>query len=750
MFSESSKGPLWQRVSARIFRNTDNATTTTTTEEAQHVNKVGATSTMVSPMNAAVHDSPETCVYYCPVHATISSGYRCTISEVDICRLKNCEFCEVIFEGLSSLDLENSGFSLAWDGLGCTLRICIVQEDEPDWYHRTAHPLRLPPISERYEFYQLEIPYDVKTAPGNPLPWIGIRSEIAQGCDRSASLARAGTWLQTCTEDHTTCFPLDATQGNVLSTEKQTGSLLPKRIINVSDTDTPRLLCDFQFTATVKTPYVTLSHCWGSHPTYKTTRLSLLDRMSGMPWDDIPATFQDAITVTRALGIEYLWIDSLCIVQDDPNDWAEEASNMAHIYANATLTIAASAAKDDTVGFLKMGSYDQMINTVHNIPSRPFIKLRRDIHRDGSEPGPLLGRAWVYQERLLSRRVLYFERFEMVWECREAHICECGSDLKGASYRQCRQTARTEFTALEQYADASLATTYSFTRPSMSDSETYAWWRMTIVQTYSNLRLSRESDRLPALSGLAAIARMKTKDFYLAGLWRMDIARGLLWKADRQPYFDREYHGPSWSWVSNMSPILYDWFPLQREFVTVIDHNITCATVDPTGAVLSATLRLKCPILLVNVPYHRRHSCDRIVIYRQVLEDTKMGKLAIHVKMDGAIVTVVVNLRGWWGRELHTAARRKLTDITESDLGDQERDTANVFLAVVGWRVKELGPQNCRLELAGIVLAPSQQQKDTCQRVGHWTAFQTGDSTLGLTEAMEDALERLPGLVNVI
>ena len=71
-----------------------------------------------------------------------------------------------------------------------------------------------------------------------------------------------------------------------------------------------------------------------------------------MSWEDIPKTFQDAITVTRYLGFHYIWIDSLCIVQDDNEDWARESAKMSSIYANAVLTIAASAAADDTYGFL--------------------------------------------------------------------------------------------------------------------------------------------------------------------------------------------------------------------------------------------------------------------------------------------------------------------------------------------------------------------------------------------------------------
>ncbi|KAF4836161.1 hypothetical protein CGCSCA4_v012355 [Colletotrichum siamense] len=98
--------------------------------------------------------------------------------------------------------------------------------------------------------------------------------------------------------------------------------------------------------------YVALSHCWGQHQPAKTTKATLGRYKWRLIWADLPKTFQDAITVTRALGIDFIWVDSLCIIQDDPDDWAKEASQMASIYRNAYITIAVTSAAGGEEGFL--------------------------------------------------------------------------------------------------------------------------------------------------------------------------------------------------------------------------------------------------------------------------------------------------------------------------------------------------------------------------------------------------------------
>ena len=87
-------------------------------------------------------------------------------------------------------------------------------------------------------------------------------------------------------------------------------------------------------------PYIALSHCWGDvSAIFTTTKATFEDRLLEIPWSKLPKSFQDAISITRAIHVEYLWIDSLCIIQDDSEDWKAESVKMAEVYSGAYLTI---------------------------------------------------------------------------------------------------------------------------------------------------------------------------------------------------------------------------------------------------------------------------------------------------------------------------------------------------------------------------------------------------------------------------
>lgn len=99
-----------------------------------------------------------------------------------------------------------------------------------------------------------------------------------------------------------------------------------------------------------KESYICLSHCWGDFQPIRTTTTNIEDHKKSIPWQFLPQTFQDAIDLTRFLSIRYLWIDSLCIIQDDRDDWAKESAAMASVYGNSYLTISATAAANCSKG----------------------------------------------------------------------------------------------------------------------------------------------------------------------------------------------------------------------------------------------------------------------------------------------------------------------------------------------------------------------------------------------------------------
>jgi hypothetical protein len=127
---------------------------------------------------------------------------------------------------------------------------------------------------------------------------------------------------------------------------------LPTRVIDVSPIDgswEPRL----KVTGCEEGEWVALSHCWGTKLRFVTVSSNIEAWMCSIPLQDMPPTFQDAVYTTRQLGYRYLWIDSLCIIQDDHQDWVAESTRMREYYKHAAITINCDSASGDDVGFLK-------------------------------------------------------------------------------------------------------------------------------------------------------------------------------------------------------------------------------------------------------------------------------------------------------------------------------------------------------------------------------------------------------------
>ncbi|KAF0331391.1 heterokaryon incompatibility protein [Colletotrichum asianum] len=265
--------------------------------------------------------------------------------------------------------------------------------------------------------------------------------------------------------------------------------------------------------------YVTLSHRWGHKKTASTRKENVHSHVHrGIQTLDLPATFRDAVIVAHTIGYQYLWIDSLCIVQDDTEDWELECPRMASIYQGSVLTIAGTAAIDSHSGLLR-----------EQVPDHSSV---------------LQGRGWIFQEGLLSRRTLNF--------------------APGQMYMVCHQGARYE-TSLYQGV---------FPHPRWeTDFGYYRWWRGTVAK-YSSCQFTTIMGRLPALSGIANRFKPPEPDQYLAGIWRHDILRSLLWRRRGKPHSDApaEYLGPSWSWVS---------VPARIEFIYVEDGStsVSCASL---------------------------------------------------------------------------------------------------------------------------------------------------------------------------
>jgi hypothetical protein len=465
--------------------------------------------------------------------------------------------------------------------------------------------------------------------------------------------------------------------------------MLPKRVIDVDQLR----VCEFNSAVATNNSYIALSHCWGSSQTYKAEKRSIEHRMKSLQWRDIPKTFQDAILTTHSLGFRYLWIDSLCIIQDDEDDWAMESSKMSHIYANAILTIAAAAAKDDTQGFLH--GRDHIGTAIAFSGENLAIKIREDIHHNRATTGPLVQRAWVFQERLLSRRILFYEEHEMVWECRMARMCECSSDLDHSTYRVKMNDMLFDE---PDYSTVSLLGAYKFTQTNRANSETYRWWRGVVTPQYSRLQLTKPTDRLPALSGLAAAVQQKTQDKYLARLWLSDLTRGLLWKPSTIARFPDVYLAPSWSWASVHGHITYRKMGPSDVSFEVIDTRIEQATVDPTGAVRCGELQLRCPVIPTTLQASRPKNWYSHVMYALGAE------LRTVLQLDTPITHANVE----------TLEGRKQTAVRSSKFADPAH-VCKVYFALIA---KESSAD--RVFPAGIILGHSASRIGMFERLGTW------------------------------
>jgi hypothetical protein len=215
---------------------------------------------------------------------------------------------------------------------------------------------------------------------------------------------------------------------------------MPTRLLWVGNLDDPsydpnilRLITD---TKKNGGKYVALSHCWGNPPTSDspsgeekvlcTTQSNLKKLEDKFNFSSLSKNFQDAITVTRELRIPFIWIDSLCIIQQEPDgaDWKREVERMQSVYSSAYCTIAATAAPHSSAGFLERNTINDYIHVQDASGRKFYISAGMDDFDNHVDTARLNTRAWVLQERVLSRRTIHFSTNQTYWECGEGVYCE--------------------------------------------------------------------------------------------------------------------------------------------------------------------------------------------------------------------------------------------------------------------------------------------------------------------------------------
>jgi hypothetical protein len=409
----------------------------------------------------------------------------------------------------------------------------------------------------------------------------------------SESLTKVQEWLNLCHESHKLCQP-------------RAPSLLPKRVLDVS---LPQVRLYESYNEVGR--YVSLSHCWGKTiPACRTTSITIEANRCGIDWEAFPATFQDAIQFTRRLGLKYIWIDSVCIIQDDAQDWSEQSASMADIYENAYVTLCATTSLSDDGGCysstpLPWQPQKLRIRKRDGIEYDVYIRMGIDEQHIPAwgdtrmkilaNHFPLMTRGWCYQERLLSQRLVHFAMGELMWECAELSDCACsqGELGKRSPYMESNSEKRHHREALYG-SDPALLEKY---------------WD-DVIYEFSGLSLTFGKDKLPALSGVAkTLLNFPSGDKYLAGLWKKTIVADLCWSVmngeGRRP---SSYRSPTWSWTA-IDGVIYQNKDGNKEidvcnYPRCVDVAVTPAGPDPTGQVSSGYIILDASVISAQLEYN--------------------------------------------------------------------------------------------------------------------------------------------------
>ncbi|KAE9369305.1 HET-domain-containing protein, partial [Stipitochalara longipes BDJ] len=365
----------------------------------------------------------------------------------------------------------------------------------------------------------------------------------------------AKSWLEVCTAHHNECWR----EKRQLFPQKN-HFLLPTRIIDIgSGPDiSPRLRYSVDISG--QPHYLTLSHCWGDGIPTRLLQSNESAMKQSIIFCTLSQTFQDALVVTKALGLQYIWIDALCIIQDSEDDWQIESAQMCDIYSNSFCNIAATASIDGSEGLFRQRDYGHSIKPISvRVGNKAHKIVDSELWKREIEKAPLIRRAWVCQELTLAPRTIHFGSTQVFSECSRL-TC---SESFPLGFPSCvdANSRRALHRNLESIRKHGLGSpSKDILRSAEIQVELFQVWT-TIVDLYSKGDLTYETDKLVAIGGIAAEIYHYLRIDYFAGLWRHDFARQLLWQSHngRLNHASRpkNYIAPSWSWASITRGVTY-------------------------------------------------------------------------------------------------------------------------------------------------------------------------------------------------
>lgn len=289
--------------------------------------------------------------------------------------------------------------------------------------------------------------------------------------------------------------------------EARAGSsfILPTRLI---DTGPPFIsvvrLCDWK-EISAQSKYLTLSHCWGEQVAATLRQENLSDMKKEINIASLPQTFREALALTKLLGLRYIWIDALCIIQDSEADWQRESARMSQIYLHSYCNLSATASKDGSGGLIRLERDTLPLQPLQLRVGNTYCNIvDSEIWVREIEDSPLNKRAWVCQERTLAPRNLHFGSTQLFWECDECTACESfPTGFPSCVVTSSRRRISPSVLGIE---GVPFRATDALRIPEESDGNAtlrpYAVWG-SIVETYSKCALTKETDRLIAIGGIA-------------------------------------------------------------------------------------------------------------------------------------------------------------------------------------------------------------------------------------------------------
>lgn len=518
--------------------------------------------------------------------------------------------------------------------------------------------------------------------------------ELSDSTGSPDTIAQIQRWYASCVEGHPDCSP------RKLLPTAENSDWMPTRLINVDQSKASQK-CILQLSSELSpASYMTLSHCWGEANGPRPPKLtdSNVDSMRNrIPIETLPRTFQDAIQITRNLGVSYLWIDSLCIIQDSLEDWRRESRLMDKVYRYSACNIMAEAATNCDGGLFfrrdpqRLGIFTLNEKQTSSLSHRSTICITQDyvnVKSDRGKGSPLYSRGWVCQERWLAPRQISFHNNQVFWECKKLKACEAFPSWEAKlDHDEDFPTRRGSF----QPRCKSIVFPPAHT-VNRRDTFSFSW--RTMVESYTTCTLTEEQDKLIAIQGLVNIYKSLQDDDYLAGLWRKRLLSGLMWttrsglQANGEPSYRPEtYRAPSWSWASvegtiEMLPEIRPEEERRVELCRVLEAKTTPLGEDTTGQVSDGYIRLRGRLLST--------------------ED-----LSFHTSPKGKVVEI---------------ARSRDGDPSKSWINCQIDDMAqwsprnNVLLPVL--QCDHRSPQSCMLK--GLVLVPVEGHADKYERIGTW------------------------------